>query len=294
MKEWFGGWGAMFTGRLTSGDGRSVLRPKNKEEKKLSRQKIQEIEDPGERAWAFWRMRGASTAGTQGARHRLVLEALDSHGELGEGQTGKEFNTYLFKPFLFWRLILESFCSWILTKDSFAFLLVARLCPTFATPCTVAHQAPLSIGFPRQEYWSGLAFSSPRDLPYPRIKPKSPALASEFFFFFFFSFIFISWRLITLQYYSGFCHTLTWISHGFTCVPHPYPPSHARGWCTGKTQRQVSSLPLSYQRSFTLDKDNGGGDWSEWTWNQFWRQVAELNEKHVRTWIKNNCGIFVR
>ena len=44
--------------------------------------------------------------------------------------------------------------------------------------------------------------------------------------FFFFSFIFISWRLITLQYCSGFCHTLTWISHGFTCIPHPDPPSH--------------------------------------------------------------------
>ena len=41
----------------------------------------------------------------------------------------------------------------------------------------------------------------------------------------FFSFIFISWRLITLQYCSGFCHTLTWISHGFTCVPYPDPPS---------------------------------------------------------------------
>ena len=41
---------------------------------------------------------------------------------------------------------------------------------------------------------------------------------------FFFSFIFISWRLITLQYCSGFCHTLTWISHGITCVPHPDPP----------------------------------------------------------------------
>ena len=40
----------------------------------------------------------------------------------------------------------------------------------------------------------------------------------------FFKFIFISWRLITLQYYSGFCHTLTWISHGFTCIPHPDPP----------------------------------------------------------------------
>ena len=41
----------------------------------------------------------------------------------------------------------------------------------------------------------------------------------------FFPFIFISWRLITLQYCSGFCHTWTWISHGFTCIPHPDPPS---------------------------------------------------------------------
>ena len=41
------------------------------------------------------------------------------------------------------------------------------------------------------------------------------------FLFIFPPFIFISWRLITLQYCSGFCHTLTWISHGFTCVPHP-------------------------------------------------------------------------
>ena len=46
-----------------------------------------------------------------------------------------------------------------------------------------------------------------------------------FSFFFFFPFIFISWRLITLQYCSGFCHTLTWISHGFTCVPLPDLPS---------------------------------------------------------------------
>ena len=39
-------------------------------------------------------------------------------------------------------------------------------------------------------------------------------------------YIFISWRLITLQYCSDFCRTLTWISHGFTCVPHPDPLSH--------------------------------------------------------------------
>ena len=41
--------------------------------------------------------------------------------------------------------------------------------------------------------------------------------------FFFFNF---NWRLITLQYCGGFGHTLTWISHGCTCVPHPDPPSH--------------------------------------------------------------------
>ena len=41
---------------------------------------------------------------------------------------------------------------------------------------TVAHQAPLSVGFPRQEYWSGLPFPSPGDLPDPRIEPESPVL----------------------------------------------------------------------------------------------------------------------
>ena len=46
---------------------------------------------------------------------------------------------------------------------------------------TVAHQAPLSMGFPRQEYWSELPFLSPGDLPNPRIEPSSPALAGRFF-----------------------------------------------------------------------------------------------------------------
>ena len=49
----------------------------------------------------------------------------------------------------------------------------------FATPWTVAHWAPLSMGFPSQEYWSGLPFPSPGDLPNPGIKPKSPALQAE-------------------------------------------------------------------------------------------------------------------
>ena len=43
-----------------------------------------------------------------------------------------------------------------------------------ATPWTIACQAPLSMGFPRQEYWSGLSLPSPEDLPKPGIKPVSP------------------------------------------------------------------------------------------------------------------------
>ena len=51
----------------------------------------------------------------------------------------------------------------------------------FATPWTVACQAPLSMGFPRQEYWSGEPLPSPRDLPNPGTEPSSLALAGGFF-----------------------------------------------------------------------------------------------------------------
>ena len=47
------------------------------------------------------------------------------------------------------------------------------------TPCTVARQAPPSMGFSRQEYQSGLPFPSPGDLPNPKIKPRSPALQAD-------------------------------------------------------------------------------------------------------------------
>ena len=49
------------------------------------------------------------------------------------------------------------------------------------TPWIAAHQAPLTLGFPRQEYWSGWPFLSSGDLPNPRIKPVSPTLAGGFF-----------------------------------------------------------------------------------------------------------------
>ena len=51
----------------------------------------------------------------------------------------------------------------------------------FATPWTVAHQAPPSMGYSRQEYWSGLPFPSSGDLPDPGTEPESPALQGDSF-----------------------------------------------------------------------------------------------------------------
>ena len=50
----------------------------------------------------------------------------------------------------------------------------------FESPWTVAHHAPLSVEFSRQEFWSGLPFPSPGDLPDPGIEPGSPALQAHF------------------------------------------------------------------------------------------------------------------
>ena len=52
---------------------------------------------------------------------------------------------------------------------------------SFVAPCTVAPQAPLFMGFSKQEYWSGLPLPSPEGLPNPEIEPASPALAGRFF-----------------------------------------------------------------------------------------------------------------
>ena len=52
---------------------------------------------------------------------------------------------------------------------------------TICNTMTVAHQAPLSVEFPKQEYWSGLPLSTPRDLPDLGFEPKSPTLTGRFF-----------------------------------------------------------------------------------------------------------------
>ena len=73
---------------------------------------------------------------------------------------------------------LQSDMNWLLMWW-FGGSLVTTSCPTLATPWTVAHQAPRSMGFSRQGYWSGLPFPSPGNLPDPGIEPRSPALQAD-------------------------------------------------------------------------------------------------------------------
>ena len=72
-------------------------------------------------------------------------------------------------------------CMCIFIHTHVHICLVAVVSDSFVTPWTVAHQAPLSMGFLREEYWSGLPFPSPEDLPYPGIELASPALSGGFF-----------------------------------------------------------------------------------------------------------------
>ena len=90
--------------------------------------------------------------------------------------------------FLWWSVISDLWCSfiiWGLHKPHPISVLSHFSCVhLFATPCIVAHQAPLSMGFSMPEYWSGLSFPSTGHLPNPGIESSSlifPALAERFF-----------------------------------------------------------------------------------------------------------------
>ena len=87
----------------------------------------------------------------------------------------------LLLPLFFFKTLLWNKCH----QTSLLITAVLSSCSvipsSFASPWTVARQAPLSMGFSRQEYWNGLPFPSPGKLPDPGIKPTSSKLASRFF-----------------------------------------------------------------------------------------------------------------
>ena len=93
---------------------------------------------------------------------------------------------------------------------------VAQSCLTLCDPMDYAAHGILQA---RLQEWVAFPFS--RGSSQHKDWTQVSCIAGRFFFVCLFN-----WRLITLQYCSGFCHTLTWISHGCTCVPHPEPFSY--------------------------------------------------------------------
>ena len=105
---------------------------------------------------------------------------------------------------------------------------VTQSCPTLCDPvdCSPPGSSVHGILQARILEWVAISFS--REFSQPRdgtwvscretLYPLSHQGSHHSFLFIYFSFIFTRWRLITLQYWSGFCHTLTWISHGVTCI----------------------------------------------------------------------------
>ena len=95
-------------------------------------------------------------------------------------RTGASIASFKLKNFLFLYFYLFLYfwlcCVFVAVHNSG---LITKSCPTLANPWTVALQAALSLGFSRQEYWSGLPFPSPEDLPDPGIEPRSPELQAE-------------------------------------------------------------------------------------------------------------------
>ena len=145
---------------------------------------------------------------------------------------------------------------------------VAQSCPTL---CDLMDYTVHGILQARVLEW--VAFPSSRGSSQPRDRTQVSHIAGGFFTSWatrdrkglfkkiFFPIIFISWRLTTLQYCSGFCHTLTWISHGFTCVSHPEPehsqlPPHIKRKKERKKERNVGAEEYNNRTENSLEGFN--------------------------------------
>ena len=91
---------------------------------------------------------------------------------------------YIFSDSFLLQVVIRYWIQFLVQYSRPQFIYVLRhfsYFQLFATPWTVAHQFPLSMGFSRQEYWRGMPFLSPGDLPDPGIELESPALAGRVF-----------------------------------------------------------------------------------------------------------------
>ena len=111
-------------------------------------------------------------------RHHIGAFCGCAQGAHREIQLGNKGGTAQNSPLLGLSVHTQN-CLKTKSKCEMRWCSVAKLCPTLATPRTVACQAPLSMGFSRKEHWSGLPLSSSGELPNPGIEPRPPALQAD-------------------------------------------------------------------------------------------------------------------
>ena len=119
--------------------------------------------------WEIWVTHTCISNWGQTRQHSA---SLFQFSQVSWGGGGGSFSTTL-SAFLCFLLVT------LLTTPKSGGGLVPQLCSTLVTPWTVAHQVPLSWDFSRQEYWRGLPFPTPWDLPNPGTEPRSPTLQAD-------------------------------------------------------------------------------------------------------------------
>ena len=149
--------------------------------------------------------------------------------------------------------------------------------PLFATTCTVAHQAPLSLGLSRQEYWSGLPFPSPGNLPSPGTEPRSPTLQAD----------------SSLSESSGkpkACQQFHFVYHDPNFTKYESLLNTLEGKkpaFLGPTLEDFSSVGLGWTQASAFpqllqDSDTYTGIWEPQAWLQF---PAKRSVSNVMAWI---------
>ena len=158
--------------------------------------------------------------------------------------------------------------------------LVAKTCPTLVTTWTVACQVPVSMGFSRQEYWNGLPFPSPADLPNPGIKPRSPALQAD-------SLPIEPWR----KHKDGRRGEIAFRINPYTSQGG-LEGSNKTLCAPGNPTETEPDLPLSVwvspvkvQVSSGLSQGWGLWVWQTWVWHKpFWRMLPLTPPELIQDW----------
>ena len=119
---------------------------------------------------------------------------------------------------------------------------------SFATPWIVAQQAPLSMGFPGQEYWSGLPNPPPGDLPDPRIKPMSPVLAGGFFTTDPLGKPILPSTGIQIDFITA------WLQNGCHCLKNHILTNHIQG-SVGDSNMPPQNMPLRHKDYFEPEEN---------------------------------------